>query len=551
MRRHIVLVAALAIVLGVVASASAQGHILVFNNNAAGVGFNDPTPAAPVGGNPGTTLGAQRANVFLRAAAIWEAKLRPTTDILVVAQFTPLGANVLGSAGAITIWRDFTGAEVPGTWYSVALANHLAGLDLAPCGTPLVITCFDISANFATTVNFYMGFDNNEGPGQNDLLAVILHELGHGLGFQNFVNETTGTFQSGLPDIYSRYTLDVATNQHWTEMTIPERIASAINVRKVSWSGINVNAAVPDVLKPGEPSAVVVSPAGLGALAIGDASFGPQLTEAGVTGEVVVAIDAANAAGALTTDGCTAILNNVSGKIALMDRGSCTFTVKAKNAQDAGAIAVLIADNVVSLPPAGLGGVDSTVTIPSVRVSLPDGTMLKNNLPVTVRLGLDMSVIAGTDRVQGKMMLAAFNPVVGGSSISHFEAVAFPNQLMEPAINPDLRSAVDTPEDLTTKLMTDIGWFSDKDGVPDGVDRCIGSDIRETVTIDSCDSGVPNQVAADGCSLSDVLSRCSREGNHGSYASCVASTTNQFVSSGQISELGKGKIQSCAARVKQ
>jgi hypothetical protein len=38
--------------------------ILLVNNDAAGQGFNDPTPATPVGGNTGTTIGAQRQIAF-------------------------------------------------------------------------------------------------------------------------------------------------------------------------------------------------------------------------------------------------------------------------------------------------------------------------------------------------------------------------------------------------------------------------------------------------------------------------------------------------------
>ena len=91
--------------------AFAQGQIIIVNANGPGVGFNDPTPAAPVGGNPGTTLGQQRLNVFEFAAGIWEATLKPTTDIFVIAQFAPLGPNVLGSAGATFVFADFPGAD--------------------------------------------------------------------------------------------------------------------------------------------------------------------------------------------------------------------------------------------------------------------------------------------------------------------------------------------------------------------------------------------------------------------------------------------------------
>jgi len=135
MRRHLIGLT-VAAVLGISGSASAQGHIIIFNNNAAGVGFNDPTPAAPVGGNPGTTLGAQRTNVFLRAAAIWEAKLHPKQDIRVLAAFSPLGTNVLGSAGAIQIFSNFQGAELPNTWYPVALARSISRTPISTRAAP-------------------------------------------------------------------------------------------------------------------------------------------------------------------------------------------------------------------------------------------------------------------------------------------------------------------------------------------------------------------------------------------------------------------------------
>ena len=49
---------------GAAAPARAAATIVIVNQNDPGVGFNDPTPVAPVGGNPGTTLGQQRLNAF-------------------------------------------------------------------------------------------------------------------------------------------------------------------------------------------------------------------------------------------------------------------------------------------------------------------------------------------------------------------------------------------------------------------------------------------------------------------------------------------------------
>ena len=56
-------------------AARAAASIVIVNNNAPGVGFNDPTPVAAVGGNSGTTLGQQRLNAFQHAADIWGATI--------------------------------------------------------------------------------------------------------------------------------------------------------------------------------------------------------------------------------------------------------------------------------------------------------------------------------------------------------------------------------------------------------------------------------------------------------------------------------------------
>lgn len=528
------------ILLGAVAIAPAAaraGHIFIVNTDGANEGFNDPTPVAPVGGNPATTRGAQRLAVFQRAAEIWEDALHPTSDIFVQATIDPLGPNILGSAGATVIFANFPGAEFSNTWYPSALADQLAGVELNPGAA-------DIRARFASGFNFYLGFDGNEGA-LVDLLPVVLHELGHGLGFANFVNEETGTNALGRTDVYSRYTLDVGTSKLWSEMTDAERRVSALALRRVSWSGRQVGLDVPSVLRPGEP--YVGTP--LGALMLGTAAFGPALTGAGVTGDLVYANDGVAPGG----DACTGIVNDVAGKIALVDRGVCTFAVKVKNAQLAGAIGVLVADNAPGGPPTGLGGVDPSITIPSGRITLADGNALKLALggatPVRVTLGLDLSILAGTDRVRGLAMLAALDPVALGSSISHFEAVAFPNLLMEPAINPDLIASVRAPTDLTLSLMTDLGWFSDHDGVPDGSDACLGSDPAATVVIAGCDSGVANTVFADGCRVSDQVDAClDGAGNHGGFVSCVAALGNRLRDAGLASGGERGALQSCAAR---
>src|SRR5512134_406472 len=114
---------------------AAAATVTVLNLDGAGEGFNDPTGAVPVGGNPGTTRGAQRLNAFTYAANLWAARLSSPVTITVRAQMDPqtcpASSAVLGSAGATTVHRDFVGAPVAGTWYPQALANSLAGSDLS------------------------------------------------------------------------------------------------------------------------------------------------------------------------------------------------------------------------------------------------------------------------------------------------------------------------------------------------------------------------------------------------------------------------------------
>jgi hypothetical protein len=282
------------------------------------------------------------------------------------------------------------------------------------------------------------------------------------MGFSQFASLTTGGLFLGLPDVYNSHLLDLSTGKRWPEMTNTERVASAINSRKVVWTGAKVTAAVPTTLALGVPGLTVHTPAAIaGSYELGAASFGPALTSPGVTGNVVLARDEANAGGPSTSDGCTAITNGseVAGRIALVDRGTCGFIVKVKNAQNAGAIAVIVADNAVGSPPPALGGVDPTITIPSGRITITDGATLKAQLGagVSATLGLDMTRRAGASTT-GQALLNAPNPVVPGSSISHWDPVAFPNLLMEPSINADLNHGLD----LTKHLFEDIGWQVDK-----------------------------------------------------------------------------------------
>ena len=455
-------------------AAGAHGATLtIINGNAPGVGFNDPTPVTPVGGNTGTTLGQQRLIAFTYAANIWGAKLDSTVPIRVLATFEPLSCSatgaVLGAAGAWDVFADFAGAPKADTWYPSALASKLSGTDLAAPGDPHIVAYFNsrlgLSADCLPNSPFYLGLDNNAGSGI-DLVTVLLHEMGHGLGFQTFTDESNGAFYAGTPSIWDHYLLDNRLEEVWTEMSAAERAASAVSVDGLSWNGANVTAAVPSVLDAVSRLTVggPASGSAAGEYTVGDASFGPPLANPPLTGQIMPVVDQPNGRGLACTPLSAANATAVRGNVALVDRGTCAFVDKARAVQDAGAIAMIVADNVAG-PVTGLGGNDPAIAIPAVRISQADGNALRAVLArrsrtasgVLASLGVNPMRLAGTD-AERRILMYAPNPIESGSSVSHYSTAAKPNQLMEPAISGDLTHEVAPPRDLTLPLLHDIGW---------------------------------------------------------------------------------------------
>jgi hypothetical protein len=552
-------------------TAFADATVVLVNINAPGVGLNDPTPVAPVGGNGGTTIGQQRLNALQHAANLWGATLDSPVPIRMQVAFTTRTCNatsaVLASAGALIVVADFEtvgafpGPVAPNTWHHSALANKRAGVDLAPGDfNDDLRALFNINLGQPTCLvgsPFYLGLDGNGPAGSIDLVTVALHEFAHGLGFSSFADLTTGANFLGLTDVYARNVLDTSTFKTWDQMTDAERLASSTNSRRVVWDGPEVTARASDVLVAGVPLLRVVSPVNIaGTYDVGTAEFGAPLTGAGIAGSIVQALDAANAAGPTTFDACTPITNGaaVAGRIALVDRGTCGFVVKAANVQAAGAIAMIVADNVAGGPPAGLGGTDPSIVIPAVRITLANGNTIKAQLgqgaTVNAQLGLDLSRLAGTDPA-GRVLINAPNPVVPGSSISHWDPIASRNLLMEPNINADLTHELTPPHDLTLPQMRDVGWFSDadNDGFADDADECDASDLRATLFVADTNTGVANEMFSNGCTMSDyVIAAAAGARNHGAFVSAVAHLGNAWRSAGLITDAGRATIQTAAAQ---
>ncbi len=150
-----------------------------------------------------TGFSSAAKSAFQRAVRIWasQARVVSAVPITIAARFERLGTGILGSAGPNFVWRNFAGAPVANTWYVDALANKLHGSQLNPAP--------DIVARFSSVFpNWHFG--SGAAPaGKYDFTSVVLHEIGHGLGFLGAgnVSGSQGTVRlSGTPIIYDRFT---------------------------------------------------------------------------------------------------------------------------------------------------------------------------------------------------------------------------------------------------------------------------------------------------------------------------------------------------------
>jgi hypothetical protein len=202
------------------------------DHNGAG-GAHGSRPVSPVfsrsGGEPAAQFevtyegfSAEAQAAFQAAVDVWAQHVSSPVPIRIRARWTELSPNLLGSAGPFLI-RGFSvpfGTPViPNTWYPYPLADALAGQDLRPppAGNPAGNPDIEASFNCAFS-RWYFGTDGQVPPNQIELFTVVLHELGHGLGFIGSLDvengrgvvgaESSGGQEDGIPFIYDRFAED-------------------------------------------------------------------------------------------------------------------------------------------------------------------------------------------------------------------------------------------------------------------------------------------------------------------------------------------------------
>jgi uncharacterized delta-60 repeat protein len=211
--------------------------VAIINKDDPGEGLNDSTSVSAVGGNTGTTLGAQRLNVLQRAALIVGSEMFSAIDIGVEAKFDPLPCTVLGGAAPLyNVWGSYSSVK---TVWAGAHANAFFGTDFGgPSANEISLT---INRGDSCTISWYYGLDGNAPAGQYSLLDVVIHEIYHGLGFQTFVDLSSGNefTNAGITyrDWFESLLLDGSLGLAWTSITPSQRLASRTDNGDLLWNG--------------------------------------------------------------------------------------------------------------------------------------------------------------------------------------------------------------------------------------------------------------------------------------------------------------------------
>lgn len=147
--------------------------------------------------------------IFEQAAATWANFLMSDIPIRIYVKWRPLATGVLGSAGAYSSVRNFVGANKLNTWYPIALAEKMAHSNLNGTESDIIAT---FNSDFP---DWFIGTNGVPTSSQIDLYSVVLHEMGHGLGFIGQIqadvtsNSTSlSTAGYGYPGIFDQFIFD-------------------------------------------------------------------------------------------------------------------------------------------------------------------------------------------------------------------------------------------------------------------------------------------------------------------------------------------------------
>ena len=174
----------------------------------------------------------------------WERVFESKVDIKVEAYWdrtAPYG--VLGTARPGKYFNSFEGAPDKELWYASALANALAGRDLDPLNPEIIIRLSSIAT-------WYLGVDGKPGASQYDLASVVLHEIGHGVGFlsNSEVIQFTNFGSLTQPTPFDAYA-QLPDGRRLMDLPSPSLELGVALTNTLYWSG-NITLAINNGVKP-------------------------------------------------------------------------------------------------------------------------------------------------------------------------------------------------------------------------------------------------------------------------------------------------------------
>jgi hypothetical protein len=133
---------------------------------------------------------AEVKEAFEYAVSIWEHIIESEIPIYVEARWRTMDSNTLGSAGPSDYYANFDYAPRKNRFYPISVVEKITKSEITGTGSP------DIIATFNKETKWYFGTDGNTPELLYDFVTVVLHEIGHGLGFTGFffVTGNTGGF---------------------------------------------------------------------------------------------------------------------------------------------------------------------------------------------------------------------------------------------------------------------------------------------------------------------------------------------------------------------
>ena len=253
---------------------------MIQNLDARREGFNDPTPAAPVGGNSGTTVGQQRLNAFKEAARIWGTMLDSAVPIVIASKFSALACSgtgiTLGQARASGLEIDQPGAALkilplrrwPIVWQGSISNPGMEDIDATFNGALSIARRHRRTGTTASTAS-------RRGTIQS--VMVLLHEFGHGSA-SSPKSTTTGALAGVVYPDASCAPLRQPGQHAWSDMTDDERVASMQNVRHLRLATATTSTSWRRRCWPRARRAYRVRRPGGFSAALAEATFGPLLS---------------------------------------------------------------------------------------------------------------------------------------------------------------------------------------------------------------------------------------------------------------------------------